>query len=187
MSKSQISTTQELLTCLAYIDPELVIWAREKDQLGWDVDSIIARLRAIAFIARPSDMIRADDFTVGVSIPARMIADLLVTAMEGGSGYWIASAKPNDTWVQPTKKENGYTTTWYDDEVFVGSDHFSFTLIADEDPLPRVVDTAAIYRGLAKMAEKSPKHFADIIADNHDADTADVFLQWVALGEIIYG
>jgi hypothetical protein len=38
------------------------------------------------------------------------------------------------------------------------------------------------------MAEKSPQHFGDMLSEsNADSITADVFLQYVALGEIVYG
>lgn len=41
--------------------------------------------------------------------------------------------------------------------------------------------------GLQKMATEYPKHFADIVNDNDDADTADVLLQLSTIGELRYG
>lgn len=37
------------------------------------------------------------------------------------------------------------------------------------------------------MQEKYPQHWADIINESDDANTADVFLQCVVFGEVIYG
>ncbi len=46
---------------------------------------------------------------------------------------------------------------------------------------------AKIKKGLKVMAEKYPKHFASILQEDTDADTADVLLQCSLLGEIVYG
>lgn len=37
------------------------------------------------------------------------------------------------------------------------------------------------------MAEKDPRHFGDLVSENDDADTHDVFIQHVLFGEVIYG
>jgi hypothetical protein len=42
-------------------------------------------------------------------------------------------------------------------------------------------------KAFALMAKNSPDHFADFMSENEDAVTADVFLQYVALGEVVYG
>jgi hypothetical protein len=49
------------------------------------------------------------------------------------------------------------------------------------------LDLEAIKKGLQIMANLYPWHFKDLITDNHDAITADVFLQCCLLGEIVYG
>jgi hypothetical protein len=48
------------------------------------------------------------------------------------------------------------------------------------------VGPADLKRGLKVMAEKYPKHFRDIIEENDDANTADIFLQCVIFGEEVY-
>ena len=37
------------------------------------------------------------------------------------------------------------------------------------------------------MAEKYPRHFTDMIQEQDDATTADVFFQCVVLQDVIYG
>jgi len=49
------------------------------------------------------------------------------------------------------------------------------------------VSLATLKKGLQRMATEYPKHFADIVNDNDDADTADVLLQLSTLGELRYG
>ena len=41
--------------------------------------------------------------------------------------------------------------------------------------------------GLQVMASKYPRHFADVLNENDDAGTGDVFLQCCLFGEIIFG
>lgn len=49
------------------------------------------------------------------------------------------------------------------------------------------LDRAACERGLAVMAAKYPQHFCDLLTENDDATTADVFVQCALFGEIVYG
>lgn len=58
---------------------------------------------------------------------------------------------------------------------------------SDEAVAIYVLNLAKIKRGLTVMAKKYPKHFADFLTENDDADTADVFLQCALLGEVVYG
>lgn len=50
-----------------------------------------------------------------------------------------------------------------------------------------VLDYEAIERGLLKMQEIAPRHYADMIAGDDDIVTADVFFQCACFGEIKYG
>ena len=58
---------------------------------------------------------------------------------------------------------------------------------AVDDPNAYRLDLDAIERGLQAMAEKFPKHFADILGENDDAITSDVLLQCCLFGYVIYG
>lgn len=42
-------------------------------------------------------------------------------------------------------------------------------------------------KGLEKLASEYPRHWADIVNDNDDADTADAVLQLSTIGTIKYG
>lgn len=41
--------------------------------------------------------------------------------------------------------------------------------------------------GLSLMSRDYPNHFADFMAENEDAETADVFVQCCIFGNIVYG
>ncbi len=58
---------------------------------------------------------------------------------------------------------------------------------AEEDGKYHELNLKKIKKGLAIMAKKEPAHFGDLIADNADQITADVFLQCCLFGEVIYG
>jgi hypothetical protein len=60
--------------------------------------------------------------------------------------------------------------------------------IVSNEPASNVfrLDLEAIARGLAAMAGKYPRHFADLVNENTDAITADVLLQCCLFGELIY-
>lgn len=44
-----------------------------------------------------------------------------------------------------------------------------------------------VRRGLELMRDKYPRHYADLVEENDDAITGDVFLQLAVFGELIYG
>jgi hypothetical protein len=122
--------------------------------------------------------------TVNVSV--NQIAGLICTAFEGGSGYWLHDAKPT---LPIDINPDGI---WYSlDSYFEGD--FAFEVEFDDpdsddgSSATKIIRPADLTPALTLMASKSPRHFADIIQDNHDAITADVFMQYLVLGEIVYG
>ena len=122
------------------------------------------------------------------------IADLLCCAFEGGSNYWYTIDFDKST--RPSKIcfdafEEG---DLLNKEVFR---HLHWPIseggrlcILDregEDKNEYFLDLPAIDKGLEILATKYPKHFADFMNENDDADTGDVFLQCCLFGEAIYG
>jgi len=59
--------------------------------------------------------------------------------------------------------------------------------IEDDDGAEYRLDLEAIRKGLRVMADKFPKHFGDVLDENDDAETGDVFLQCCLFGDVIYG
>lgn len=57
----------------------------------------------------------------------------------------------------------------------------------NEEEKVHTLDLEAIKKGLQIMADKEPRHFADILDENDDMTTADVFVQCALFGEVIYG
>ena len=140
-------------------------------------------------------------FTVETEITDKTVANLLCCAFEGGSGYWCR--------IMDYKKPSGeFVKSYFDfsDPDWVDPKYISYPLssdgavvcravddcedeTADEDGnyVPLVLNREAIERGLSLMHKNHPSTFADIIAENEDADTGDIFLQYCLLGEVVYG
>jgi hypothetical protein len=119
--------------------------------------------------------------TTPVEIKDRDIVDLFISAIEGGINYWCNSYGVFDG-------EGKRTTLRHLDEN--PQDVLSAVWKFDEDDgegTVREVGKEQIEKGLKIMADKYPRHFASIMEDNADAETADVFVQCCALGEIVYG
>lgn len=120
-------------------------------------------------------------------ISYRMIADIMVTAIESGySSAWCEGVTNN------TQRKGDAHKPWYDDEAYYAQEDFSFTIREDDEEgdnevTDHVVGPNVMREALQAMANNSPSHFADLIGNKHDAETADVFLQYLALGEVYYG
>lgn len=118
------------------------------------------------------------DFIIATetSIPSHKVADLMVTAFEGGSNYWLASATPM---IRPA------TSPWYADPDFWATD-FLVKLKDDQDEQYELTPDL-LQAGFNALANKYPSHARDLAADEYDADTADALLQCALFGDITYG
>lgn len=135
---------------------------------------------------------------VPVEISRTRIADMLVGAFEGGSNYWAGI-----NWDESIEPEKIDFDQFKDDREFCGYDKECYSHVhwpmssggrlyiydcgSYEDEFLGWLDNAAIEKGLKLIAEKSPSHFGDILSGNDDASTADVFIQYCVLGDIVYG
>ena len=124
------------------------------------------------------------------NVPFQRIGDLIVSAFEGGSNYWMEVSKTK----KPQKVSFLYDADlggeepkiyWPVDYPLNGG---SITISDTEGDMPdRVFDLESIQRGLQVMAKDCPRHWQTFLAENDDAETADVFLQCCLYGEIVYG
>ena len=122
---------------------------------------------------------------------------LLCSALEGGSNYWYMHVRnefPPGVTYADFRKGGRFTLAeyWHPLELipFIEGCAVIITTEAagDEgDNTERRLDRAALLRGIEIMAEKYPRHFANVVSENDDAETGDVFLQCCLFGEIVYG
>jgi len=109
--------------------------------------------------------------------------DLLVGALEGGSNYWYYL--PDLSAIKGIKK--GEPTAI---RIFESVKKGAIIPVHDcenEDEKLGELSMESIKKGEALMKEKSPEHWKNAISDNSDAETADVWFQYVVLGELTFG
>jgi hypothetical protein len=124
-----------------------------------------------------------------MSISNHRAADLLVSALEGGSNYWYqieSSVKP-EAEARPWGAEE-YTPT-YIAYPFSSGGAIIISDMEDEDGEEYTLNKKAIARGKKVMStdERYSHYYADVLKENDDAETGDVFLQLCLFGEVIYG
>lgn len=177
-------------------------WARENPSLfvdtvasfqnarppeGWSHQIDLSRMGFVTLIANR----KTPDTMVTIRLPVKIeaLVNEVISAVEGGSGYWL---REMETTGSPTKKSKpAYESPAYSDQQF-WMDGGTMTVRYDNpedgpDMVQKVIDLRRLQTGATIMAEKYPQHFADILNENSDATTADVFIQCVLLGEIVYG
>jgi hypothetical protein len=122
--------------------------------------------------------------TTHTNITKELLSDTLCAAFEGGSNYWIVSVKR----VEPT--------SWTFESELERDGHWLFdyplnpggaVMITTEDEDPYRLDGQAIERGLRVMADQYSSYYQDMVEENGDADTGDVFLQCCLFGDVVYG
>ena len=129
--------------------------------------------------------------SVSVDIPTSTVRDLLIGAAEGGCNYWaIFREDPNfiksvteAEQAAYVESEGGKYLARYDIE------HPNYCLrVSDyESRTTYNVTFESFVNGLGIMANRYPRHFKDVITQNHDAETSDVFIQCSVFGEIVFG
>lgn len=118
-------------------------------------------------------------FTATVQVPAEAIMNLIISAAEGGSNYWIKR-------VRLASKHGGLDTPWYATKHLYEED-FEIHIWPEDEKEPRILTPIEVQQGLNLMAERYPHQMALIHTENDDAETADIFLQLCLFGEVIYG
>lgn len=115
------------------------------------------------------------------------IDNLLVSALEGGSNYWYKIVSKH----APKKWE--FWGTYNETKIkflqlypLNGGSLVIQDMEADEVK-EYVLDRMALEKGLQVMAEKYVHHYCDMLSDNADAETGDVYLQCCLFNDVIYG
>jgi hypothetical protein len=115
--------------------------------------------------------------TVRREVTPRQVVDTLISAFEGGVGYWC-------------QIDNEKGPSYNEAQLFRVVDGDSFLLLIDqEERRAHKLTRAKIAEGLRLMAENHPDDFRDMTSEDTGADagTGDIFLQLCLLGEVSYG
>lgn len=135
------------------------------------------------------------DITVTIThtITQRRIADMMVSCIE--TSYmvrsWCRGIYLKGEWQEALKAKKLSRSPWYDSpEIYDDKLEFSVAELVDEhtdEVKNHTITLQHIKDGLQWMAENRPTDFNDMISENDDAYTADIFLQSIVLREIVYG
>lgn len=125
--------------------------------------------------------------TFTMNLPVELIHNAIIGALEGGSNYWLRDA----SLVSGFRKPEDKLVWWGHREVF--EQRFE-VVIRFDDPEDsegtgagsRTLTNEDLTRAASLMASKSPSHFADLLSESDDAETHDVFMQYLVLDDIIY-
>jgi len=90
----------------------------------------------------------------------------------------------------PTPEElQKHSKEGYDDMPVYAISHPEYILKIRDIQADKVyrLSLGGLKLGITEMATKFPKHFLDVMQDNCDAETGDVFIQCCVFGDLIYG
>lgn len=130
---------------------------------------------------------------VDTTVSENSILNMIISAIDFRDtiGYWAAL----DSWKLPLEFDPNdleWLSSPWDKETWKG---YFGPLVPGGELVLKDLETGDLYpltlesvqKGLACMAEKAPRHYGDLLSENDDAITADVFIQCCCFGEIVYG
>jgi hypothetical protein len=115
--------------------------------------------------------------------------NLIIGALEGGSNYWYHLTKNAVAIVNklcPADKKDEPLSIRFWAAIKAGA----VIPINDRENSKEElgeISLTSIEKGEQLLADKSPHHLADILSEDGDAITDDVWFQYCTLGEIVYG
>lgn len=129
-----------------------------------------------------------DSVSIETKVRWESITNAITGGLEGGASYWLRSCE----YSRAPSESGKLQRPWYAETDFWtegGKMKLSYDNPEDEEghTATKEVGAEEIRNGLTSMADNDPLHFADLINENDDAITHDVFLQHVLRGEVVYG
>ena len=124
-----------------------------------------------------------------MNISHSIAADLLVSAFEGGSNYWYIITGHTKPAVEVKPWGADEYTPKYISYPFSEGGAILISDMEDDESDTHTLNMEAIEHG-ANILSTDPHyshHYADVVSENIDANTGDVFLQLCLFGEVIYG
>lgn len=132
-----------------------------------------------------------DDIKVTTFVSKETLSDILCSAFDPGyssTGYWAHVLKKTEPthWDYADKMRPESGSHWRHEYPLNPGGSLLIEDMEEDKTVAYTLDFDAVKKGIRVMAEKYPKHFSDVMRDNHDGDTADVLVQCALFGEIRY-
>lgn len=136
-------------------------------------------------------MVGVMNIKVEVEIKRETIQNLISCALQGAH-YWASHYEFNS--LDWTKEANELVDKLCSGSIYNVAETaptvdgaFIKVFDGEDDDKEYVLGTLAIQNGLNAMSRVSRRHFADVLRNQIDAITGDVFLQCCLFGEVVYG
>lgn len=122
-----------------------------------------------------------------ITITEEQEQNLLCSAIEGGSNYWYLFGKEAMSIINKHVTKN--TNSSFVDSLWAAIKLGLSIPVRDVEHNEVIgeISLASIEKGEKILAEKHTAHLLDIIGENDDATTGDVWFQLCVLGELVYG
>lgn len=117
-----------------------------------------------------------------IELESQLIDDMVCTALEGGSTYWMAAAKPKDGDFRGC--EYAHAVPMAGGTLLISHEGINK---GDPDKMVSRLTQHNLKDGMQLLADQCPKHFSNILEENWDADTADALVQLAVFGEVVFG
>lgn len=119
---------------------------------------------------------------VSIPIPDDMVEHLLCAAFEGGVNHWAKLHEDHEPDAVKTEYRHQmplYAGGWVELESVDGEEVGGATVWR--------LDATAVARGLHVFTNEQPRHFANVLLQEDDAETGDVFVQCCLFGKVVFG
>ena len=111
--------------------------------------------------------------------------DMLIGAYEGGSNYWAELSEDALEIIKKYRKSGRAPSEQMFDAIQAGE---SIPIEdSEEGGVIGYIDKASIKRAMTIMEVDYPVDYANIISENDDCNTADIFFQLAVMGEVVFG
>ena len=126
---------------------------------------------------------------INTEIPRQVIEDVFVTALEGGSNYWYFLPEKSVNAIRKAvpKSVEPYLSIAISKAIIDHGVEVGINDAEDEDEELGVISMKTMPERLQKLSTESKWAFGNEIDGSGDASSSDVWLQYMAFGEIIFG
>ncbi len=124
------------------------------------------------------------------TISRKVIEDVFVTALEGGSNYWYFLPEQSVKAIREAvpKTVDPYLSTAIGKAILDFGVEVDISDVEDEEEVLGTISIKTLQDRLQKLADSEHNWALDReINEDGDAETSDIVMQYMALGEIIYG
>jgi hypothetical protein len=122
-------------------------------------------------------------------IPRQVIENVFVTALEGGSNYWYFLPNKSVKAIREVvpKSVEDCLSVAISKAIFEYGIEVAIHDIENRDEQLGVVSLKTMESRIQKLSEEMPDDFNNEMDEDGDANSSDVWFQYIALGELIFG